>query len=86
MAERLFFIQITSPWCPSRECHLASALKRLQRLLLRLQQYDAEIRYRPGREIYLTETLLRVYQSLSPTDTQTSETKRDVESIHTVTI
>ena len=36
---------------------LASAPKRLQRLLLRLQQYDVEIRYRPGREMYLADTL-----------------------------
>ena len=49
-----------------------------------LQQYDAEIRYRPGKEMHLTDTLARAYQSLSPTDTQTSETERDVESIHTV--
>ena len=34
--------------------------------------------------MHLTDTLARAYQSLSPTDTQTSETKRDVESIHTV--
>ena len=63
---------------------LASPPKRLQRLLLRLQQYDAEIRYRPGREMYLADTLSRAYQSLSPTDTQGSETEREVESIHVV--
>ena len=63
---------------------LASAPKRLQRLLLRLQQYDAEIRYRPGREMYLADTLSRAYLSLSPTDTQRSETEKEVESIHAV--
>lgn len=63
---------------------LASAPKRLQRLLLRLQQYDAEIRYRPGREMYLADTLSRAYLSLSPTDTQRSETEKKVESIHAV--
>ena len=59
---------------------LASAPKRL----LRLQQYDAEIRYRPGREMYLADTQSSANQSLSPTDTQRSETEREVESIHAV--
>ena len=63
---------------------LASAPKRLQRLLLRLQQYDAEIRYRPGREMYLADTISRAYLSLSPTDTQILETEKEVESIHAV--
>ena len=36
---------------------LAAAPKRLQRLLLCLQQFDADIRYRPGREMYLADTL-----------------------------
>ena len=62
---------------------LASAPKRLQRLL-RLQQYDAEIRYRPGREMYLADTLSRAYLSLSPTDTERSETEKEVESVHAV--
>ena len=69
--------------CISRK-PLASAPKRLQRLLLRLQQYDAEIRYRPGREMYLANTLSRAYLSLSPTDTQRSESEKEVESIHAV--
>ena len=63
---------------------LASAPKRLQRLLLHLQQYDAEIRYRPGREMYLADTLSRAYLSLSPTDTERSETEKEVEIIHAV--
>ena len=63
---------------------LASAPKRLQRLLLRLQRYVAEIRHRPGREMYLADTLSRAYLSLSPTDTQRSETQKEVESIHAV--
>ena len=63
---------------------LASAPKLLQRLLLCLQQYDAEIRYRPGREMYLTDTLSRAYLSLSPTNTPRSETEKEVESIHAV--
>ena len=72
------------PWVSISRKPLASAPKRLQRLVLRLQQYDAEIRYRPGREMYLADTLARAYQSPSPTDTQRSETEREVESIHVV--
>ena len=34
---------------------LASAPKRLQRLLLRLQQYDVGLRCKPGSEIYLAD-------------------------------
>ena len=34
---------------------LATAPKRLQRLLLRLQQYDVEIHYKPGPEMYLAD-------------------------------
>ena len=34
--------------------------------------------------MYLVDTLSRAYKSRSPTDTQRSETERDVESIHAV--
>ena len=63
---------------------LQSASKRLQRLLLRLQQYDAEIRYRPGREMYLADTSRAYLSLLSPTDTLRSGTEKEVESIHAV--
>ena len=63
---------------------LASKPNRLQRLFLRLQKYDAEIRYSPGREMYLAETLSRASLSVSPTDTQRSDTEKEVESIHAV--
>ena len=53
--------------------------KRLQRLLLRLQQYDVEIRYRPGREMYLGDTLSRAYQSPGPDDSQRSEIERKLK-------
>ena len=59
---------------------LASAPKRLQRLLLRLQQYDVEIRYKPGPEMYLADTLSRAYL---PT-TDHSSTEKEVERIHAV--
>ena len=40
---------------------LASVFKRLQCLLLRLQQYDCEIYYKPGKEMLLADTLSRAY-------------------------
>ena len=57
---------------------LATAPKRLQRLLLRLQQYDFEIRYKPGPEMYLSDTLSRAY--LPTTDRSPAE--KEVERIH----
>ena len=38
---------------------LASAPPRLQRMLLQLQRYDVTIRYRPGKEMLLTDALSR---------------------------
>ena len=38
---------------------LASAPLRLQRMLLQLQRYDVTIRYRPGKEMLLTDALSR---------------------------
>ena len=35
--------------------------KRLQRLLLRMQHYDAEIHYKPGSQMYLADTLSQAY-------------------------
>ena len=58
--------------------------KRLQKLLLRLHQYDLEIRYRPGRELYLADTLSRAYQSPNMKKPEKSETEKEVESIHAI--
>ena len=59
---------------------LATAPKRLQRLLLRLQQYDVEIRYKPGPGMYLADTLSRAYL---PTTTR-SPAEEETERIHAV--
>lgn len=59
---------------------LATAPKHLQRLLLQLQQYDIEIRYKPGPEMYLVDTLSRAYL---PT-TARSPTEEEMEWIHAV--
>ena len=57
---------------------LVSAPKRLQRLLLRLQQYDYEICYKPGKDMVLADTLSRAYL----TEYERSATEVEVEHIH----
>ena len=59
---------------------LATALKRLQRLLLRLQQYESEIRNKPGPEMYLSDTLSRAY--LPTTDRSPAE--KEAERMHEI--
>ena len=68
------------PLEPISKKPLATAPKRLQRLLLRLQQYDVEIRYKPGPEMYLADTLSRTYL---PT-TAHSPAEEETERIHAV--
>jgi hypothetical protein len=57
---------------------LATAPKRLQRLLLRLQQYDTEIHYKPGKEMYVPDTLSRAHLK----SCQRSETEEETEHVH----
>ena len=59
---------------------LAAAPKRLQRMFLRLQQCDVEIRCKPGPEMHLADTLSRAYL---PT-TVRSPAEQETERIHTV--
>ena len=40
---------------------LNSAPQRLQRMLLRLQRYNLEIRYKKGKEMFLSDTLSRAF-------------------------
>ena len=40
---------------------LSAAPARLQRMMLRLQKYDLTVRYRPGKEILVADTLLRLH-------------------------
>ncbi|CAC5410926.1 unnamed protein product [Mytilus coruscus] len=60
---------------------LHAAQKRLQRMLLRLQKYDIILQYRPGKEMYLADTLSRAY--LKETS-DTSITTDEIESINLV--
>ena len=45
---------------------------------VRLQQFDCEIRYKPGKEMLLADTLSRVYSE----DYERSATESEVECIH----
>ena len=45
----------------------------LQRMLLRLQQYDLEVSYQKGTELYVADTLSRAYQEIGPNDTLEEE-------------
>ena len=56
----------------------ALVFKRLHRLLMWLQQYDCEIRYKPGKEMLLADTLSRAYSE----DYERSASKSEVECIN----
>ena len=45
--------------------NLANAPPRLQRMLLELQKYDVTIKYRPGKEMQLADTLSRCLATAS---------------------
>ena len=47
---------------------LISSSPRLQRLLLRLQKYEVNITYVPGKHMHLADTLSRAYLNEQPTD------------------
>ncbi|KAJ8048542.1 hypothetical protein HOLleu_00898 [Holothuria leucospilota] len=55
---------------------LSSAPRRLQRLLLRLHQYDTEIRYKPGTKMLLADTLSRAYLSTNNRSAVEEETEK----------
>ena len=62
---------------------LAAAPKRLQRLLMRLRQYDVEIKYRRGPEMYLADTVSRAYL---PHEHHPGKADQEVERIHSVNL
>ena len=57
---------------------LVSAPKRLQRLLLRLQQYDVDLKYKPGSEMYVADAISKA----SLDNTTQSKAEEETESIH----
>ena len=42
---------------------LSQAPTRIQRLLLRLQRYDVDLQYKPGKELVIADALSRAYVS-----------------------
>ena len=56
---------------------LNSAPQRLQRMLLRLQRYNLEIRYKRGKEMFLADTLSRAF----PPNGEVSEAVHELEEI-----
>ena len=44
---------------------LVSAPKRLQKMILRPQRYDLDMRYKKGKELYIADTLSRHYPKLT---------------------
>ena len=58
---------------------LATAPKRLQRLLLRMQQYDVTIEYLPGTQMYVADTLSRAHQANTG---ERSKAEQETEHVH----
>ena len=67
--------------CGETKKPLAAAQKRLQRLMMRLTQYDKEIKYRRGPEMYLADTLSRAYL---PQELYPGKADQEVERVHYV--
>ena len=56
---------------------LASAPKRLQRMLLHLQQYNLTVRYKKGKDLHLADTLSRAYRQ----EVNASDLTRELEDV-----
>lgn len=59
---------------------LLAAPRRLQRMMLRLQQYDYAIRYKPGNTMYIADTLSRAYLK----ETDNSDFEKNLEIVNMV--
>ena len=57
---------------------LLSAPKRLQRMLLQLQKYNLTLVYKPGKELFIADTLSRAYL---PDDTASEKMNSDVFAV-----
>lgn len=60
--------------------NLHSALKRLQRMLLRLQNFDYSIEYKKGTKMYFADTLSRTY--LITDSDSVEENMHDIHSVN----
>ena len=62
---------------------LTSAPPRLQRMLLRLQRYEIKMRYKPGKEMIIADTLSRAY--LTDKDINNDQMNDEIEGfVHAV--
>ena len=62
---------------------LNSAPKRLQRMLLRLQKYNLQVKYKKGKKMFLADTLSRAYLP----EVHTCDVSQQLESVdHTRTL
>lgn len=59
---------------------LHCAPKRLQRMMLQLQKYNIQLVYKPGKEMYLADTLSRAYIE----DKQTEPESEEIEAINMI--
>lgn len=76
-------VTVQSDYKPLENIHskpLLSAPKRLQIMLLRLQQYDISVTYVPGRNMLLADMLSRAYL---PESTR-GESETDIETVNMV--
>jgi hypothetical protein len=63
---------------------LSQTTPRLQRMLLRLLKYDLEVRYTPGKQMYVADTLSRAYLTMPPTKDE-CELAEDIDvTVHTM--
>ena len=63
---------------------LISAPKRLQRMFLRLQKYDLEINYKPGKEMFVADALSRAHPKRQTKEQCTEEVFEVFEEINMV--
>ena len=67
---------------------LGSAPPRLQRILIKIQGYDCQVRYKPGKNMVISDTLSRLPNPSKrqdvPLDLQVDESYLDVEDYHGV--
>lgn len=63
---------------------LISAPKRLQRMFLRLQKYEIEIMYKPGKEMYVADALSRAHPKKLSKEACTEEVFKIFEDINMV--
>ena len=70
------------PLVPITKKPFVKSPPRLQRLLLRLQKYDVNIAYVPGKYMHVADTLERAYLNEQPTDVELND---DIEVVvHTL--